>query len=110
MRKAQVVEMKQLAAVVREKTVLAQMRHPFILKLVATYQDAGELYILMELALGGELFTLLAKRAPLFDSPARFYAASVVSMFSYMHSVKVIYRDLKPENLLLDSQGTSSSP
>jgi len=63
------------------------------------------LYMLMEIALGGELFTLLAKRAPLFDSPARFYTASVVSMFSYMHAHKVIYRDLKPENLILDGQG-----
>ena len=105
MRKAQVVEMKQLAAVVREKTVLAQMRHPFILKLVATYQDAGELYILMELALGGELFTLLQKRGALFEKQAIFYVGSVVSTFAYMHSLGCVYRDLKPENLLLDEKG-----
>jgi CRP-like cAMP-binding protein len=105
MRKAQVVATKQQSHVLNEKKILAMMEHPFILALVQTYQDAGELYMLEELALGGELFTLLAKRAPLFDSPARFYAASVVSMFSYMHSLKVIYRDLKPENLLLDKEG-----
>lgn len=105
MRKAQVVATKQQSHVLQEKNILAMMNHPFILRLVQTYQDAGELYMLEELALGGELFTLLAKRAPLFDSPARFYVASVVSMFSYMHSLKVIYRDLKPENLLLDGMG-----
>ena len=105
MRKAQVVATKQQLHVLNEKKILAMMDHPFILALVQTYQDAGELYMLEELALGGELFTLLAKRAPLFDAPAKFYAASVVSMFSYMHSLKVIYRDLKPENLLLDNEG-----
>jgi len=105
MRKAQVVATKQQSHVLNEKNILAMMEHPFILALVNTYQDAGELYMLLELALGGELFTLLAKRAPLFDSPARFYAANVVSMFSYMHGYKVIYRDLKPENLLLDATG-----
>jgi len=105
MRKAQVVATKQQSHVLNEKRILAMMDHPFILALVNTYQDAGELYMLEELALGGELFTLLAKRAPLFDQPAKFYAASVASMFSYMHSLKVIYRDLKPENLLLDKDG-----
>jgi serine/threonine protein kinase len=60
-------------------------------------QDAGELYMLMELALGGELFTLLSRRAPLPDNHAKFYTAQVVSIFSYMQSLKVIYRDLKPE-------------
>jgi len=105
MRKAQVVATKQQSHVLNEKNILAMMEHPFILALVATYQDNHELYMLLELALGGELFTLLAKRAPLFDSPARFYTGSVVSMFSYMHQLRVVYRDLKPENLLLDDQG-----
>jgi len=105
MRKAQVVATKQQSHVLNEKKILAMMKHPFILALVQTYQDAGELYMLIELSLGGELFTLLAKRAPLFDKPAHFYVASVVSMFTYMHNLKVVYRDLKPENLLLDKKG-----
>ncbi|KOO25648.1 camp-dependent protein kinase catalytic [Chrysochromulina tobinii] len=105
MRKAQVVAMRQQAHVLLEKEILSRMEHPFILKLVQTYQDEGELYMLEELALGGELFSVLAKRAPLFDGYAQFYIASVVSMFSYMHSLRVVYRDLKPENLLLDAQG-----
>eukprot|EP00966_Prymnesium_polylepis_P067641 1570909-Prymnesium_polylepis.1 len=50
------------------------MDHPFILRLVNTYQDKGELYMLLELALGGELFSLLAKRAPLGDGMGKFCA------------------------------------
>jgi len=105
MRKAQVVATKQQSHILNEKRILASMEHPFVLNLVQTYQDKGELYMLLELALGGELFSLLAKRAPLNDFMAKFYSASVVSIFSYMHSLKVVYRDLKPENLLLDKEG-----
>jgi len=105
MRKAQVVETKQQGHVLNEKNILGMMDHPFVLRLVNTYQDAGELYMLLEIALGGELFTLLSKRAPLKSTDARFYVASVVAMFSYLHSFRVVYRDLKPENLLLDDDG-----
>lgn len=105
MRKAQVIKTNQTTQLLYEKRILAMMDHPFILQLMATYQDGGELYMLLEIALGGELFSLLSKRAPLPDSHARFYAAQVVGIFSYMHSLKVLYRDLKPENLLLDLEG-----
>ena len=105
MRKAQVVETNQLQHVQHEKTILSQMDHPFILSLVGTYQDAGELYMLLEVALGGELFTYLSRAAPLKDSHSSFYTSQVVSIFSYMHSLQVVYRDLKPENLLLDKDG-----
>jgi len=105
MRKQQVVATKQQAHVLNEKRILASMDHPFILRLIATYQDEGEIYMLLEIGSGGELFSLLAEKAPLPDAHARFYAASVVSIFSYMHGLKVVYRDLKSENLLLDSKG-----
>jgi len=105
MRKQQVVATKQQSHVLNEKRILASMDHPFVLRLVATYQDEGELYMLLELGLGGELFSLLAKKAPLPDAHARFYSAQVVSIFAYMHGLKVVYRDLKPENLLLDEKG-----
>ena len=65
MRKQQIMEMKQQQNILNEKKILVQMDHPFILKLAACYQDAAEVYMLLELALGGELFSLLAKKAPL---------------------------------------------
>jgi serine/threonine protein kinase len=105
MRTQQVVATQQQSHVLNEKRILASMDHPFVLRLVATYQDEGELYMLLELGLGGELFSLLAKKAPLPDAQARFYSSQVVSIFTYMHGMKVVYRDLKPENLLLDEKG-----
>jgi len=105
MRKEQIVEMKQQKNIINEKKILVMMDHPLILNLAATYHDNAEVYMLLELALGGELFSLLQKKAPLPDKEAMFYVSQVVAIFAFMQSQKVVYRDLKPENLLLDSQG-----
>jgi serine/threonine protein kinase len=55
--------------------------------------------------IGGELFTVLRKNRLFPESTGRFYAASVLMAFEYMHSKNIVYRDLKPENLLLDQEG-----
>jgi len=105
MRKKQLIALKQVEHVMNEKRLLALCDHPFLINLVGAFQDATELYMVLELALGGELFTVLRDRVR-FDEPmARFYAASVVSAFIHLHDKKIVYRDLKPENLLLDKDG-----
>ena len=84
-----------------------EMRHPFVLKLYATYQDPNMCYFLLELVQGGELFSRLAQQPEgwVDDKEAAFYAACVTSAFEHMHDRSVAYRDLKPENLLIDGQG-----
>ena len=62
-------------------------------------------YFLLELALGGELFTFLRRREKFDEASARFYIASVVLAFEHMHTKSIAYRDLKPENLILDARG-----
>ena len=88
-----------------EKKLLALCGHPFLINLVACFQDQVEVYMVLELALGGELFSLLRDKVR-FDEPmARFYEANVVAAFVHLHDHRIAYRDLKPENLLLDSMG-----
>jgi cGMP-dependent protein kinase 1 len=100
-----VVAHGQQEHIINEKTVMSMLDHPFLVKLYATHHDRDFLYLVLELSLGGELFSYL-RTENLFDEPtARFYAASVVLAFEYMHSKDIIYRDLKPENLLLDRSG-----
>jgi serine/threonine protein kinase len=59
----------------------------------------------MEFVAGGELFTYLRTINNLSSDNARYYASQVTLMFEYLHKLNIIYRDLKPENLLIDENG-----
>mmetsp|Transcript_18118 Transcript_18118/g.43343 ORF Transcript_18118/g.43343 Transcript_18118/m.43343 type:complete len:789 (-) Transcript_18118:558-2924(-) len=105
MRKGQVIALKQVEHVMNEKNLLEMCDHPFLLNLAATFQDQDEIYMLLELALGGELFSVLRERIKFDEPTSRFYSACVASAFSYLHDKFIVYRDLKPENLLFDDTG-----
>lgn len=83
---------------------MAECNNQFIVRLFATFKDKLNLYMLMEVCLGGELWTLLRDRGHFDESMTKFYVGCVCSAFDYLHQRNVIYRDLKPENMLLDSK------
>lgn len=105
LKKAEVIRLQQVEHIMSEKTILAQSLHPFIVHLSCCFQDKRHLYMVLEYVIGGEFFTHLRNAGRLDTPSARFYAAQVTVIFEYLHSSDVIYRDLKPENLLLDKQG-----
>lgn len=107
LQKAQVIAYKQQKNVMNEKNVMVEADHPFILKLVTTFKDRYCLYMLLELVLGGELFTYLhgGDIEYLSSGHARFYTACVLQAFMYIHEKHIAYRDLKPENLMIDAEG-----
>eukprot|EP00291_Cryptomonas_curvata_P027808 CAMPEP_0172212568 /NCGR_PEP_ID=MMETSP1050-20130122/37089_1 /TAXON_ID=233186 /ORGANISM="Cryptomonas curvata, Strain CCAP979/52" /LENGTH=361 /DNA_ID=CAMNT_0012893263 /DNA_START=151 /DNA_END=1236 /DNA_ORIENTATION=+ len=100
-----VLRTKQLDHILCEKAVLETLSFPFIVNLYKTFQDELYLYLVLEYSIGGEFFTHLRKANTFPNDTARFYAAGVALTFEYLHNSDIVYRDLKPENLLLDRQG-----
>ncbi|KAF2015540.1 Pkinase-domain-containing protein [Aaosphaeria arxii CBS 175.79] len=105
LKKAQVVKMKQVEHTNDERRMLQQVKHPFLITLWGTFQDSKNLYMVMDFVEGGELFSLLRKSQRFPNPVAKFYAAEVTLALDYLHAQNIIYRDLKPENLLLDRHG-----
>jgi len=103
--KLQVLRNNQSNQILNEKKVLQRLKSMFVVNLNATYQDESFLYLLLDVCLGGELFTIHRKIGSFDEATSRFYVGCVVEGFTHIHSHNFVYRDLKPENLVLDSQG-----
>ncbi|KAH7889925.1 cyclic AMP-dependent protein kinase catalytic subunit [Phlebopus sp. FC_14] len=105
LRKTEIVRLRQVEHVNAERYILSRVRHPFVVDLFATFQDSLNIYMLMSYVPGGELFTHLRRAQKFTPDVTRFYLANIILALKYLHSFNIIYRDLKPENLLLDSRG-----
>lgn len=107
-RKASLTVRKQLIEQTKtERSILESInRHPFVVKLYYAFQDHEKLYLILEYAQGGELFEHLRTERMFPEETAAFYMAEMVLALEHLHhTVGVVYRDLKPENCLLDSEG-----
>lgn len=93
-------------SVMNEKDILMMTNSPFIINLYECYNGSKTLYFLMEAALGGELYATYNRKGLYGSDPhAKFYIAGTVFAFEHMHKRHIIYRDLKPENLLVSDKG-----
>lgn len=107
-RKASLTVRKQLVEQTKtERAILESInRHPFVVKLYYAFQDHEMLYLILEYAQGGELFTRMLTERMFPEDTASFYMAEMVLALEHLHTtIGVVYRDLKPENCLLDSEG-----
>ncbi|XP_053695892.1 cGMP-dependent protein kinase 1 [Sabethes cyaneus] len=105
LKKIEMVRQQQQEHAYSEKDIMLSCNSPFIVRLYKTYRDKKYLYFLMEACLGGDVWTILQKSKYFDERTARFMTGCVVEAFEYLHSRNMIYRDLKPENLMLDEKG-----
>lgn len=95
----------QLKQARTERKILEMVNHPFITTIYSAFQTPNKLYFLVEYYAGGELFYHLTRAGTFTLNKACFYACEILLALEYLHSLHIIYRDLKPENLMLDAQG-----
>jgi serine/threonine protein kinase len=105
LKKSKLIADKDLEHLGYEQRILSVVDHPFIVKLIALFQDDKKIYILTDYYSGGELFHLLRRHRTFHSELAKFYFAQILLSIEFLHNKKIIYRDLKPENILLDSEG-----
>ncbi|XP_055301240.1 cGMP-dependent protein kinase 1 isoform X2 [Sitodiplosis mosellana] len=105
LKKVDVATQGQIEHAYSEKDIMSSCDSSFIVKLHKTYRNRKYLYFLMECCLGGDVWTQLQKTKFFDEKTSKFVAACVVEAFDYLHTRGIIYRDLKPENLMIDADG-----
>ncbi|KAJ2607525.1 Serine/threonine-protein kinase Sgk2 [Coemansia sp. RSA 1804] len=96
----------EIRRVMSERKVLERtVEHPFLVGLQCAFQTKEKLFFCLDYVNGGELFFHLQRERRFSENRARFYAAEITCALEYLHSMGVVYRDLKPENCLLDADG-----
>ncbi|TRY97170.1 hypothetical protein DNTS_020332 [Danionella cerebrum] len=96
---------KDTAHTKAERSILEEVKHPFIVDLMFAFQTGGKLYLILEYLSGGELFMQLEKEGIFLEDTACFYLAEISLALGHLHQKGIIYRDLKPENIMLNYNG-----
>ncbi|KAI8325918.1 Pkinase-domain-containing protein [Martensiomyces pterosporus] len=106
LRKASILlHKRQITFTMTERSILSEVQHPFIVKLYYAFQSNSKLYLIMEYVAGGELFTHMARERIFTEDQAVFYMAELVLALSHLHKLGIVFRDIKPENCLLNNKG-----
>ncbi|KAL6453233.1 YPK2 Serine/threonine-protein kinase YPK2/YKR2 [Candida maltosa Xu316] len=105
LRKQHIVSRSEVTHTLAERTVLARINNPFIVPLKFSFQSPEKLYLVLSFINGGELFWHLQREGKFSMDRSRFYIAELLMALESLHELNVIYRDVKPENILLDYQG-----
>ena len=103
--KSKIIKSNQIAHIHNEFKILQALDHPAIISILGANQDEKYMYFSLEFIPGGELFNLLKVENKFSLEKAQFYAGQIVFVLDYLHSKNIIYRNLKPENILINKNG-----
>lgn len=105
LKKDHIIKKNQVEHTKTERSVLSYIHHPYIVGLNMAFQTSDRLFFILDYCAGGELFFHLGKVGRFPEDRAKLYAAEIALALEYIHKKGIIYRDLKPENVLLDNDG-----
>ena len=105
LKKSEVIKLKQVGNTMAERRILEKLNNPFVVRLMYAFQTKERLFYVLDYCPGGELFFYLQQIGRFKESATIFYAANILLAFKYLHENKIVYRDLKPENVLVDREG-----
>jgi serine/threonine protein kinase len=105
MKKSRIVKLKQLGHIQYEVKILSRLRCIFAVNFEGMFQDDANIYLVLEYVAGGELFSHLRRKKKFDEDTAKFYTCEVISALEYMHKIFIAHRDIRPENLLIGSDG-----
>ncbi|KAL7229553.1 hypothetical protein ACSBR2_008125 [Camellia fascicularis] len=105
LKKADTIRKNAVESILAERNILISLRNPFVVRFFYSFTCRENLYLVMEYLNGGDLYSLLRNLGCLDEDMARIYIAELVLALEYLHSLNVIHRDLKPDNLLIGPDG-----
>ncbi|XP_009408996.2 probable serine/threonine protein kinase IREH1 [Musa acuminata AAA Group] len=105
LKKADMIRKNAVESILAERNILITVRNPFVVRFFYSFTSRENLYLVMEYLNGGDLYSLLRNLGCLDEDVARIYIAEVVLALEYLHSLRVVHRDLKPDNLLIAHDG-----
>ncbi|KAG6753823.1 hypothetical protein POTOM_041823 [Populus tomentosa] len=105
LKKADMIRKNAVESILAERDILISVRNPFVVRFFYSFTCRENLYLVMEYLNGGDMYSLLRNLGCLDEDVARVYIAEVVLALEYLHSLRVVHRDLKPDNLLIAHDG-----
>ncbi|CAD6919907.1 unnamed protein product [Tilletia controversa] len=103
--KAKCCKMRAVSNIIQERRLLEEIESPFICNLRYAFQDDENLFMVLDLMLGGDLRFHLDRSGNMKEEVVRFYVAELAIGLDYLHRLQIVHRDLKPDNVLLDEKG-----